>query len=413
MLTEKAGDNMHTKNWKVVLAILTANVVMMSSGYTMLIPFLPMYLMRELGVTPEEVKLWTGLVFSITFLIGGIMAPIWGRLADSKGKKLMAMRSSLGLALSYFLGGLVASPWQLFLVRALQGFAAGLWSVCLTICTSSVPMHKLGQSLGIMQAGLITGNIIGPLIGGTLATLVGMRTSFFVAGSLLSCITLVFFLFVPEPPKTPPGQKGPSKNYQEEVDTSLPLLKRPIIWEMLTYVALLQMVILLIQPVLALYVQELNHSSENIMFLSGAVFSLMGIASALTAPFWGRFGQRRGFYLSLGLSTALSALMACLVALPTTLWLFAAVNFCYGMCFAGINPSLSAILAQHSAQRERGRCFGYMFSAQQFGSMVGPLLGGLVGTYLPLRTLYFLSAAVLGLISSLVWSRHHLKISNL
>ena len=401
---------MQTKNWKIVLTILTANVVMMSAGYTMLIPFLPMYLMRELGVAPEHVKLWTGAVFSITFLIGGIMAPIWGRMADTRGKKLMAMRSSIGLALSYFLGGVVAGPEQMFMVRALQGFAAGLWSVCLAICTSSVPVARLGVSLGILQAGLIAGNVIGPLVGGTLATLVGMRASFFVAGSLLTLIAGVFYIFVPEPPKTPVTEEGSSKNLQEDVDTSLPLLARPIVRETLAYTALVQMVILLIQPVLALYVEELNHSSENIMFLSGAVFSLMGIASAITAPMWGRFGQRRGFHLALGLATALSAAAACLVALPDTLCLFAVLNFAYGMCFAGINPSLSAVLAKYSSQAEKGRVFGYMFSAQQFGSMVGPLLGGAVGTFLPLKTLFFLSGAVLAAISALVWRRHRLHM---
>ena len=64
------------KNWKVILAILTANVVFMSASYTMLIPFLPMYLIRELGVQQSDVKMWSGVVFSVTFLIGGIMAPI-------------------------------------------------------------------------------------------------------------------------------------------------------------------------------------------------------------------------------------------------------------------------------------------------------------------------------------------------
>ncbi len=38
------------KNWKIILAILTANVTLMSAGYTMLIPFLPMYLINELGL---------------------------------------------------------------------------------------------------------------------------------------------------------------------------------------------------------------------------------------------------------------------------------------------------------------------------------------------------------------------------
>ena len=150
----------------------------MSASYTMLIPFLPMYLVRELGVSQSEVTMWSGVVFSVTFLIGGIMAPVWGKMADTHGKKPMAIRSGLGLALSYLLGGMVTSPEQMVGVRVLQGFAAGLWSVCLAIATSSVPVGKLGMSLGILQSGLTAGNVIGPLIGGVLASMFGMRTSF-------------------------------------------------------------------------------------------------------------------------------------------------------------------------------------------------------------------------------------------
>ena len=129
------------KNWKIVLAILTVNVVLMAAGYTMLIPFLPMYLMNELGVSADDVKMWNGAIFSITFLIGGIMAPIWGKMADTRGKKMMAVRAGAGLALSYFFGGIVTTPEQMFGVRVLQGFAAGLWSACLAIATSLVPME--------------------------------------------------------------------------------------------------------------------------------------------------------------------------------------------------------------------------------------------------------------------------------
>lgn len=68
----------NTKNWKPTLIILTASSLLMSASYTMLIPFLPMYLMEELGVTQENVNLWSGIIFSISFAISGIMAPIWG-----------------------------------------------------------------------------------------------------------------------------------------------------------------------------------------------------------------------------------------------------------------------------------------------------------------------------------------------
>lgn len=388
------------KNWKIILAVLTVNVVMMAAGYTMLIPFLPMYLINELGVNAADVKLWNGAIFSITFLIGGIMGPIWGRIADSRGKKIMAIRAGAGLAISYFLGGLVVTPEQLFGVRVLQGFAAGLWSACLAIATSLVPNEKLGVSLGIMQAGLTGGNVIGPLVGGALATAFGMRVSFFVAGSLLIVITLIFMFYIPEPPKADISEKAKFTLQKED------LLKQPIIRETLIYTAVVQLVILLIQPVLSLYVEELNHGEGNIIFLSGVAFSLIGIASAVTAPSWGHFGQVHGFYRALCAASLLSGIMSCIVALPQTLLLFCICNFCYGLCCAGIQPSLSAILASNTEANQRGRVFGFMFSAQQFGSMVGPLLGGFIATYAPLKSLFITAGIVLLCISSSVWLRH-------
>ena len=64
--------------WQAVLTILTASAVLMSVSYTMLIPFLPVYLTDELHVAADQAKFWSGLIFSISFLISGIMAPIWG-----------------------------------------------------------------------------------------------------------------------------------------------------------------------------------------------------------------------------------------------------------------------------------------------------------------------------------------------
>ena len=172
-------------NWKFCLAILTCNVVFMSGSYTMLVPFLPMYLTHELGVDPSAVNIWSGVVFSSSFAVSAIMAPIWGRMADKKGKRLMAIRASLLLSISYFLGGIVTSPLQLTFMRMFQGFAAGLWPMELAIMTIYAPPKKLGICLGIMQGALTAGGVIGPLFGGILAEAFGMRMSFFLAAAAL------------------------------------------------------------------------------------------------------------------------------------------------------------------------------------------------------------------------------------
>ena len=145
-------------NWKVVLALMTCNVVLMSASYTMLIPFLPLYLKNDLGASPESLNIWTGAIFAISFAVCAVMAPIWGKMADSKGKKLMLIRSSSLIALTYFLGALVQTPFQLFLVRILQGFAAGLWPASLALTSAYTPANKVGISMGVMQSANIVKN---------------------------------------------------------------------------------------------------------------------------------------------------------------------------------------------------------------------------------------------------------------
>lgn len=386
-------------NWKVRLAVLTTVVIFMSSGYTMLIPFLPMYLIKELGVDQAHVKLWSGAIFSITFLIGGLLAPFWGKMADKHGKRLMGIRSAAGLAISYFLGAIVQTPEQMFMVRAFQGLAAGLISVCFALASSFVPPNKLGLGLGIIQTGLTLGNIAGPLIGGALATYFGMRASFIVASFFLTMITLAFIFIIPEPEPDPkPKEELPSVN----------IMSRPAVLETLILGGIVFMVILLVQPIMTLYVDTLE-GVDNVVLLSGLSFSLVGFASAITAPMWGTFGQKHGFHVSLMLASLLSAFGNIFSAIPRTFTFFCVANFAYGLFFAGVMPSITSTLATNTSKDERGRVYAYMFSFQQAGSMIGPIIGGLIATYFPMRYVFFAAAFILFCISGYTYFKHYRK----
>ena len=134
--------------------IITASMTVLAICYTMIIPFLPIYLL-ELGVPKDDVALWSGLVFGITFLIAGIMAPIWGKIADNKGKKRMALRAGFAIAVSYVLIGMVSNEYELLLGRAFVGFANGFYPAAMTMVSLSVDEKQVGRALGIFQTGLI------------------------------------------------------------------------------------------------------------------------------------------------------------------------------------------------------------------------------------------------------------------
>ena len=362
-------------NWRVVLAVLTCSTVLMSSSYTMLIPFLPMYLIQELGVQTAEVNWWSSIIFAVSFLISGIFAPIWGSMADKGSRKLMALRAASCLAITYFLGAIVQTPWQLFAVRVLQGLSAGLWPAQLAIATSVIPHKKIGLCMGLLQAALTAGHVLGPLVGGYLADVFGMRMTFKIAAAALAAITIALAVFIKEPPRNKSAVKA------EDDSTRITPLRNPVILRMLFAAAVVQMSVLMVQPVLPLYIAELQGSMDRIVFISGIVFSIVGISGVIASPPWGMLGQSWGYRPALYVSLLLSGIFGIIQAIPHDLTWFTGWRFIGGLAFAGIFPAINAVLTQSSDPQDRGKVFAYSYSVQQFGSVIGPILGGAIATW--------------------------------
>jgi DHA1 family multidrug resistance protein-like MFS transporter len=385
-------------NWKVTLGILTASSVLMSMSYTMLIPFLPMYLVKELGVASEHLDLWTGAIFSITFLVSGIMAPIWGALADRKSRKLMALRAGFCLAITYFLGGLVQGPWQLFAVRFIQGLSAGLWPALLSILSSCAPKSRLGFCMGVMQGGMTAGGVLGPLFGGLLAEVFGMRSTFFIAGASLFTITLMILFYVKEAPKPAAAEvKKPVKIWD------FSLLKVPAIKRMLLCAAVAQISILLTQPILPLYIAQLQGSMDQIVLISGVVFSICGISGVIASPPWGILGQQWGYRPVLYLTLLGAGIFNIIQAFPDTLTGFTIWRFIGGLAFAGIFPAINAVLTISTDAGDKGRVFGLSYLAQQIGSMLGPLVGSGLSAFFSYQAVIAASGIVLIPMAVYLW----------
>lgn len=385
---------MRENNWKLVLIIMVTSAVLMSASYTMIIPFLPMYLMEEMGVSKADVNWWSGLVFSISFLISGIMAPIWGALADKKSRKLMAVRSAAFLCIAYFATGIVQTPWQLFLARMLQGFAAGLWPACLSILSSQVPQNRLGFCLGSMQAGSTAGAVLGPMVGGILAQIFGMRAACYIAAAALLVITILILVYIKEPPHRVPVAsalkvKRPS------------LLKNKAIVNLLIAACVGSFSMLMVQPVLPLYIADLQGSMDRIVLISGVVFSVVGFSGVIASPVWGIVGQNWGYRNTLYLALLLSGILNIVQALPETLTGFTIWRFIAGLAFAGIYPAINSMFAQYTDPADRGKIFGWSFSVQQFGNVIGPIAGGMIATCWSNQMAVMMSGAVL--LPLLVW----------
>ena len=184
------------------------------------------------------------------------------------------------------------------------------------------------------------------------------------------------------------------------------LWRIPILRTMMIVSTLAQMVTFILMPVITTYIKYLAGDMENIVLVAGVVFSLGGIAGAIAAPLWGIFGARRSYFTAMCLAMSLAGTMLALQGIPDTLIPFAAMQFGVGLFLAGIQPSLNAVIAQHTPAQLKGSVFGMLFAAQQVGGFTGPLLGGVVATYLGMHFLFPMGGALLITLALFVWWRY-------
>ena len=354
--------------WVVTLTILVASAFLMDMSFTMITPFLPVYLSSELGAKASEVDMWSGAVFAVTFFVSGLLGPVWGVLADRKSRKLMALRASIGLTISYALCGIVQTPMQLFAARFFQGLCAGLYPALLALLAASIPARKTGLSMGLMQGGMTVGAVVGPFVGGVLADYFGMRESFFVASVALGLISLLIGFCIKEKPRT---FKVTSRNW---FDWSV--IRQPAIFKMLMACAVIHASLFSAQPILPLYIAQLQGSMDNIMMLSGTIFSVCAISIMIASPILGAAGQKFGFLKVLSCSLFFAGLLISAQVLGRTPFEFGVWRFIAGFAIAGLIPLVNSIISTECPPDKKGEVFGFNFLTGHAGMALGPFAAG-------------------------------------
>lgn len=387
-------------SWPLKLSIYALCIFFTSASYTMCIPFLPMYLL-ELGAPLDSIELWTAGVFSACFLIAGIMAPIWGKISDLKGKKLMAVRASILLCLSYILGGFITAPIHLLGIRVLQGFANGYLPVVLSMVSSQSPQSKLGSSLSIIQSSQLIGTVSGPLLGGILADIYGYRSSFIIAGCFLAIVSLIT-IFTPEEPKQQQHTTNQSSLWSDlkhcfiTAEICIPLI----------LFFMLQATIMATNPLMPLYVSELLGGLSDIGFYTGLACSAPPLIGAFCSPLWGVFGQKKGYYKAMALTFLGSGLCTIGQGLASSYTLLLISSGLLGLFIVGIMPALTASLTLSINSQFIGRAFGTLTMMGQFGAMVGPFLGAAVAKNQSISHQFYLSGAILIILGLFIGYRY-------
>ncbi|EMV7408066.1 multidrug efflux MFS transporter [Enterobacter soli] len=379
------------ESWKVNLISVWFGCFFTGLAISQILPFLPLYV-SQLGVSSHEaLSMWSGLVFSVTFLVSAIVSPMWGSLADRKGRKLMLLRASLGMAVAILLQAFATNVWQLFVLRALMGLTSGYIPNAMALVASQVPRERSGWALSTLSTAQISGVIGGPLMGGFLADNVGLRAVFFITAALLVISFLVTLFLIKEG-----GRPVVSKSERLSGKAVFATLPYPgLMISLFVTTMVIQLCNGSVGPILALFIKSMEPDSNNIAFLSGMIAAVPGVSALISAPRLGKLGDRIGTARILMGTLIFAVVLFFAMSFVTSPLQLGVLRFLLGFADGAMLPAVQTLLVKYSSDQVTGRIFGYNQSFMYLGNVAGPLMGASVSAMAGFRWVFAATAVVI------------------
>lgn len=366
------------------LLILSFTVFLAAFSWNQVMPFLPLFLM-DVGIT-ENLPFWSGILFSAQFVATIIMGPFWGKMSDRYGRKLMVVRAGFFLVVIYFGMSVCQTFWQLLILRMLNGALTGFIPGSIALIATNTPQQLSGRYLSIIHSASAFGAIIGPALGGLLASLFGYRGSMILSGLLVLSAMLMVYWLVEEREKPAPVE--PTSIWQDyKLAFAMPVMLGAMLADFTNAIVNSS-----IQPVLALYINEMApHASRT---LSGLVFALPGLAMVLTAYSWSRLGEKISYQRSMLIALIGVSISGILLGFTHSVPAFALVYFILGIFAAAVTPTAAALVATKIDPQFRGRAYGLQHAARTFGFFLAPLNAGIIGNSIGLNSAFLAMGTV-------------------
>ena len=391
--------------WKRNLIVCWFGMFVTGVGMSQIAPVLPLYI-DHLGIHDTAlIEQLSGIAFGITFIISAIFSPIWGEAADKFGRKPMLLRASLGMAVVIFSMGFVQNVYQLIGLRLLQGVITGYGTACITLIATQTDKEHAGWALGTISTAPIAGSLLGPIIGGYIAENFGLQNVFFITGALMLIAFITTVLFVKES-FTRQDKKVLSA---KETWNSIPEKSLTIIMFVTSFV--LALALYSVEPIITVYVSQLSSNSGHVALLAGMVFSAAGLANIIAAPKLGTISDRIGAQKVMLVALIVAGLIFIPQAFVKNPWQLMILRFLLGLAMAGLVPSVNVLVKKITPDFLTGRVFGFNISAQYLGVFGGSILGGQVAAYWGIRTVFFITGALLLINAIWVYFKVYKKLS--
>ena len=376
---------------------VTAASFMGYTGFTLVMPFLPLFI-GQLGVTDVgRIAMWTGVSLGITPALTAILAPAWGRLGDRYGRKIMVERSLISFVVLFAAMYYVTRAWQVLAIRAVQGLFAGYGSLSVAMAAESAPRERMPSAIGLVQTAQRIGPGVGPLIGGVLAGVLSLRRAFLATAAFYAVGLVLVHVMYDE--RATHAQPAVTAEHGRVTFRTVLAFQNFIL--MMVVIFGLQFVDRSFGPVLPLYVEQSGRSHAQVAIVSGVLFSIMACTGALGHHFCGRLLRRFPMRVVIAGGAAMAAAGSALLGATGNLWVMSAASTLLGL---GIG---SAMTASYSAAGSvippgaHGTGFGVLTSASLVGMASSPFIAGFLGGS-SIRVVFFVDLVVMAALAAAV-----------
>ena len=388
-------------SWRRTFQAVWFSNLVAGMGMMSILPFFPLHLERLGVVGLGDLALWTGLVYGAAPLSAAVASPLWGALGDRFGRRLMVLRSMAALFLFVGAMAFVTAPWQLFVLRLVQGVFSGFLAPSMTLVSTQAPEGQQGRLAGSLQTALIWGAIVGPLLGGYVRRRGTVEDVYLMVAACSAVAFGAVLVFAREDAST--RQRGAAAWARASGASVRGALRGSLgdLGELRKSRDLRAAAVLLFwiqfglgatNPQLELFVRELP--ARWLESSTEWAFSALAFANLVALKRWGTLGDRRGHRRALDWCALASGLGLLLHAIVPAYELLLAARVLLGLAASGSGPLAFGVAAAETAADRRGGAMGVVFSARAFAVSISAALGGLCAGHFGIRATFVLGGAV-------------------
>ena len=344
-------------------------------------PVLPLFA-TSLGATPAEI----GWIVIASTIPGVLISFPAGALADHLGTRRVLLASLVVFATAPFLYLGVENAWQLMAVRFYHGFATAIFGTVASAAIAERYTQDRAARLSTYSSATIVGRSLAPFLGGFLISLASYG-AVYIACAVSGVLALAAGLLLRD---GPPAQVKTTTRLRFWASLKEVLRDRGILL-VSTVEAAQYLVFGAIEAFLALYAASLGVPAWQI----GIILGVQLVSIVLAKPLMGRLSDRAGRRRVILPGLALGAGSILLLPWASGFFGLAALSLVFGLGFATVTSSTSALVADLTRNGRFGASMGVLRTVMDVGQSIGPVLTGWMVTVAGYTSAFNLLAAIL------------------